>query len=260
MVYPDWYLTVDNGPGMKAPLLCAVQFLTRLPIDSVDDYSPSTLGHSVLYYPLVGLLIGVVLSLLHWFMGGMDSSLQAAVLLVVWVLISGALHIDGLADLVDAWVGAHGDRDRMMDIMKDATSGPMAVTAVVLLLLVKFAALSVVLEQELMFALLLVPLIGRAGLLAALRLLPYVRPEGLGSVLVEHLPKRKALRVLWACALLPVLLMGWQGVAIVVVVAVSFFAIGGALKRRLGGITGDCAGAICELLEAVALVALVALH
>ncbi len=245
---------------MKAAFLCALQFLTRLPVNNVDDYSPSTLGRSVLFYPVIGLVIGATLYLTHQFMGSVDNHLQAAILLVLWVLLTGALHIDGLADLVDAWIGSHGDRDRMMDLMKDATSGPMAVTAIILLLLIKFTALAVVIDQGLDVALLLVPLIGRAGLLASLRLLPYVRTEGLGSVLVEQLPKPEALRVLWVCALLVVLLAGWSGVAVVIVSAVCFYGMGESLKARLGGITGDCAGAICELLEAVALVALVVLH
>jgi len=244
---------------MKDEFLCALQFLTRVPVSSGDGFSPPTLGRSVLFYPIVGLVVGGALYLLHLLMGGMDSGLQAALILVAWVLITGALHIDGLADLVDAWVGAHGDKDRMMALMKDPTSGPMAVTAVVLLLLVKYAALAELLESEFAIALVVAPFVGRTGLLAALRFYPYVRPEGLGAVLAEHMPAPLANRVLCASAAFVVLLLGWHGVVIALVSGVCFYFLGNAIKAALGGITGDCAGAICELLEAVVLVSLVAL-
>lgn len=242
---------------MKAAFLCAMQFLTRLPIKTIDNVTPSTLGRSVLFYPLVGLVIGAILYATHYLLSAIDSGLQAAIILTLWVFLTGALHIDGLADLVDAWVGAHGDRDRMMEIMKDATSGPIAVTAIVLLLLIKFAALSAMIQQNLMIALLLIPLIGRAGLLAALRFIPYVRPKGLGALLVENLPDAMAVRVLWASALLVVLLLGWPGVGVLVACWGCYFFMASAIKKALGGITGDCAGALCEVLECIAVVAVV---
>jgi len=213
----------------------------------------------VLLYPIVGLVIGSFLFVSQYAMGHIDSAFQAAILLTIWVGLTGALHIDGLADLVDAWVGSHGDKSRMMEIMKDATSGPMAVTAIVLLLLVKFAALSVIIKEEWSVALFVIPLIGRAGLLAALRFIPYVRPNGLGAVLVENLPKQPATRILWACALFVVLVLGWPGVGIIVTCLLVFYLFVESLKKVLGGLTGDCAGAICELMETFALVALVIL-
>lgn len=241
-------------------LAVAVQFLTRIPVPSSAVLAEAeTQGRSVLYYPLVGALIGGLLCVLFYSMGGDAGILRAALILTLWVGVTGALHIDGLADLADGWVGGHGDRERTLEIMKDSRSGPVAVVLVTLLLLVKFAALDVLVERGVWSALLLVPVIGRAGLVAALCYLPYARPGGIGEVLANHLPRDRAGRVLAASALLLPLFWGWVGLLILLLITGFFLLLRQALNNRLGGITGDAAGAVCELLEAVALVFLVLL-
>ncbi len=241
-------------------LAVAVQFLTRIPVPSSAVLAEAeTQGRSVLYYPLVGALIGGLLCVLFYSMGGDAGILRAALILTLWVGVTGALHIDGLADLADGWVGGHGDRERTLEIMKDSRSGPVAVVLVTLLLLVKFAALDVLVGRGVWSALLLVPVIGRAGLVAALCYLPYARPGGIGEVLANHLPRDRAGRVLAASALLLPLFWGWVGLLILLLITGFFLLLRQALNNRLGGITGDAAGAVCELLEAVALVFLVLL-
>lgn len=80
----------------------------------------------------------------------------------VWVGLSGGLHLDGLADTADAWIGGHADRQRTLEIMKDPRSGPIAVVVLLLVLLLKFAALVVLLGQGAWAGLLLAPWLGRA--------------------------------------------------------------------------------------------------
>ena len=235
----------------------AMQFLTRLPVPAgrpMPDAQGE--GEAVLYYPLVGLVIGGVLWLLQLLLQGGDPQLVAALLLLVWVAITGALHLDGLGDLADAWIGGQGERQRTLEIMQDPRSGPAAIAALVVLLLVKFAALTTLLEAEASLALLLAPLIGRALLVAALRFLPYARADGMGALAASHLPADRAERVLAAVALVPLLLFGWSGLFLVVVVVLLFLLLRTLLLERLGGITGDAAGALCELGEAATLVVL----
>jgi hypothetical protein len=105
----------------------------------------------------------------------------AALVLAVWVLLTGGLHLDGLADTADAWIGGQGDRDRTLAIMKDPRSGPMAVVIIVLVLLSKFAALQVLLAGDARTVLLLTPMLGRTVIVLLLITTPYVRPEGLGA-------------------------------------------------------------------------------
>lgn len=241
--------------NLPLPLLIALQFLTRLPIRLPGMPAPRQLGRSLLWYPLVGLLLGGVLLAAAWLLSGVAVPLAAALLLALWVLASGGLHLDGLADTVDAWVGGYGDRERTLALMKDPCCGPMAVAALVLLLLLKFAALWALLEAGAWAALLLAPLLGRAGVLLLLLGTPYVREGGLGSALAAHVPQRAGWRVLLA-SVLACLLAGWAWLLAVAVAAALFVLVRRALLQRLGGTTGDSAGALLELLECGVLVAL----
>src|SRR5690606_7992123 len=120
------------------PLLIALQFLTNLPIRLPGMPAPEEQGRSLLWYPLVGLLIGLVLVCGGWLLDDSANLLVAALLLTLWVGMTGALHLDGLADTADAWLGGFGDCERTLTIMKDPRSGPIAVVVLVLLLLLKF--------------------------------------------------------------------------------------------------------------------------
>ncbi len=238
------------------PFWIAVQFLSSLPIRLPGMPQPQELGRSLLFYPLVGLLFGAVLWTLNWALGGSPLVLHAALLLTAWVLLSGGLHLDGLADSADAWLGGFGDRERTLTIMKDPRSGPIAVVTLVLVLLLKFAALLALIEQQHSIALILVPLIGRSALLGLFLSTPYVRPGGLGQALADHLPRVAGKQVLLLSALVCVLIAGFSGVFAVVLAVVGFFWLRQVMMRRLGGTTGDTAGAMLELLEVVVLVGL----
>lgn len=227
----------------------ALQFLTRLPVPRGIFYSPETLGRSVLFYPLVGLLLGALLLGLRGLLGGAGPLLTAALVLMAWAMLTGGLHLDGLADCADAWVGGQGDRERSLRIMQDPCAGPIAVAAVVLLLLVKFAALA---ELNDPLPLLLAPAIGRGLVPALLLATPYVRPGGLGSPLAENLPRLAATCVALLTFLGAGLLLGpWP----VLAVAATAWCLRRLMLGRLGGCTGDTLGASIEIAEAVTLVA-----
>ncbi|WP_431496137.1 adenosylcobinamide-GDP ribazoletransferase [Pseudomonas brassicacearum] len=238
------------------PFWIALQFLSSLPVRLPGMPEPEQLGRSLLFYPLVGLLFGVLLWLLNALLLGTPLLLHAALLLSVWVLLSGGLHLDGLADSADAWLGGFGDRERTLLIMKDPRSGPIAVITLVLVLLLKFTALLALIEQEQTLALIIVPVLGRAALLGLFLTTPYVRAGGLGQALADHLPRRSGWQVLSVCALGSLLLLGWAGLWTLVVAALVFIGLQRMMLRRLQGCTGDTAGALLELLEMAVLVAL----
>lgn len=230
------------------PLLIALQFLTRLPVRLPGLPTPQENGRSLLWYPFVGLLIGGLLLLGYAVTSGIAVSLQAALLLAVWVWLSGGLHLDGLADTADAWVGGYGDRERTLAIMKDPACGPIGVISLVLLLLLKWAALMALLEAGQWLVLLLAPWLGRWILPLLLFTTPYVRPGGMGQVLSEHMPRR-SLPALLAVHALAMLLCGWAGLIGLLVALLVWVVVRHYLQERLGGTTGDTAGALVELVE-----------
>ncbi|WP_085723258.1 adenosylcobinamide-GDP ribazoletransferase [Pseudomonas sp. R37(2017)] len=238
------------------PFWIALQFLSSLPIRLPGMPESRELGQSLLFYPLVGLLFGVILWVVNWLLLGTPTLLHAALLLTVWVLLSGGLHLDGLADSADAWLGGFGDRERTLTIMKDPRSGPIAVVTLVLVLLLKFTALLALIEQQHSLALIIVPLIGRSALLGLFLTTPYVRTGGLGQALADHLPRAAGRQVLAASALACLLIAGLSGVLAVVLAVLGFAWLRQVMLRRLGGTTGDTAGAMLELLEVAVLVGL----
>jgi len=239
------------------PFWIALQFLSSLPIRLPGMPEPQQMGRSLLFYPLVGLLFGALLWLLNGLLLGTPSLLHAALLLSAWVLLSGGLHLDGLADSADAWLGGFGDRERTLLIMKDPRSGPIAVVTLVLVLLLKFAALLALIEQGQGVMLLIVPMIGRAALLGLFLTTPYVRAGGLGQALADHLPRSTGRLVLLASAMACLLIGGFSGMWALLMAAVMFAWLRQVMLRRLGGATGDTAGAMLELMEMAVLVGLV---
>ena len=133
---------------MLRPFWLALGFLTRIPVPLKGEPQAGEQGQSMLFYPLVGLVIGLGMMFLAWLLGSTSATVSAALLLLFWVLVTGALHLDGLADSVDAWLGSHGDRERALAIMKDPASGPAAVVVLVVVLLIKYAVIVELLEQS----------------------------------------------------------------------------------------------------------------
>lgn len=234
----------------------ALQFLTRLPIRLAQLPTPEQNGRSLLHYPLVGLLIGVSLWAAQALLAGAPALLQAALLLTLWVAISGGLHLDGLADSADAWLGGFGDRERTLAIMQDPRSGPIAVVVLVLLLLLKFAALVALLQAQAAWLLLLAPWLGRSLLPLLFINTPYVRPGGLGQALSEHAPRQQLPWLLAGHAVLMLLVAGKAALLALLVAALLFWGLRRLMLARLGGTTGDTAGALLEITECGVLVAL----
>jgi adenosylcobinamide-GDP ribazoletransferase len=241
---------------MKAFLL-ALQFLTCLPLSLKAAPDQVDWGRSALAYPVIGLLIGLLLAGLQHLIGHADPLLQAALLTATWALITGGLHLDGLADSADAWVGGHGDRERTLAIMKDPRCGPAAVSTLTLTLLLKFAALAALAKAGAWAwpALLLAPVLGRSALVVLLLTTAYVRPGGMGSAISSHLPRAAAALVLLLAAA-GALFVGPAGALALAVAVAAWLILRWMMMRRLGGITGDTLGAAVELTEAAVLVAL----
>ncbi|AAM42328.1 adenosylcobinamide-GDP ribazoletransferase [Xanthomonas campestris] len=235
-------------------LLAAVGFLTRIPVPAWAFARPGAQARSLPWYPLVGLLLGVLLLALTWCLRGAAPLLAAAIVLSSWVWLTGALHVDGLADSTDAWVVAWATAPRTPGIMKDPTSGPMAVTAVVLMLLLKCAALTTLLPAA-PAALWLAPLLARAAVVAAFASTPYVRAGGLGSALAGA--SRTVCVLAVAAAVGVACVAGPARAALACGIAALVFALWRrACLQRLGGMTGDTCGALIELSETAVLAGL----
>jgi adenosylcobinamide-GDP ribazoletransferase len=235
---------------MLSSFWLALQLLTRIPVPAQPYPTPQDWGRSILAYPLVGLLIGVLLVLMHWLLSDTDPGVQAALLLLVWTLITGGVHIMGLANSADAWAGGHGDRQRTLEIFKDPRSGPAAMMVVMLTLIMKFAALSVLVAESALEIILLAPVLGRSAIAALLLNTPYAKTDEVGAERAANVPKQAVGWTLLAVAAGTLFLVGWGGLILLFLLLVAGYVLRRMMIHRIGGLTSDIAGAICELTEA----------
>ena len=181
--------------------------------------------------------------------------LSSSLILVLWIWLTGGLHLDGLADTADAWVGGFGDPERSLDIMKDPSSGPIGVLSLLICCLLKWSALYVLLEQQYLAFLLFVPVLGRLSALVLFLSTPYLRANSLGTSIQANLPKIGT-KIVIALTLFATVFWGWMGLVAVLTFILSTLYLRYKFMQRLGGITGDTVGASIEITESLMLLAI----
>ncbi len=236
--------------------LIAQTFLTRIPTPKISSMSEEEISHSVLYYPLIGLCIGLLLISLAYFLSTLINptaySMLAAVIITVWVLITGGLHLDGLADTADGFVGGQAVAKRTLEIMKDPVSGPIGIASIVLVLLLKYGAVVSILSSEISYwSLLLAPVVARGVTIGLLTYSPVAQTQGLAFELkkVEY-PEVVALILF----LIAVIVYFATSLMVVIIISLLVYAIRHWAITRLQGVTGDILGFNIEITEAVFLV------
>lgn len=233
----------------------AVAFLTRLPLGRRLELDAGDVVRGTLLFPLVGAGIGAagggVALLAHH---RLSALLAAALSVATVVVLTGALHVDALADLADACGGA--TRQRRLEIMRDSRLGTYGVAAVALDLVVRSAAVEQLLGSGgVVAALVAAGALSRGAAVVAAPLLPYPREhDGSGSVLAGRLTRPRAAASAVVAVGLAVLVAGWHGAVLAGVVAASSALLGVWFRRFLGGATGDALGTVSELGELAALV------
>ena len=231
------------------PFWIALQFLTTFPVRLSTMPTPQQNAQALLFYPVVGLLIGAILYGITLLLYALPLVLLSSVILVLWIWLTGGLHLDGLADTADAWVGGFGDKARTLEIMKDPSCGPIGVLSLIVVCILKWSALCVLLQQQQCYsALILFPVLGRLVPLFFFLSTDYVSAQGLGSQLSQHLARPIAMALL---LLIPLVALYWTWIGVVVIA--TFYLVLWYLRykfiQRIGGVTGDTIGASIEIIE-----------
>lgn len=224
----------------------ALGFLTRIPMLVRIDYSQRLMNQSSVYFPLVGLLLGLGYCAAYFLFSLVASPLTAIILVVILHLfITGAFHEDGLADSVDALGGGYTVEKRL-EIMKDSRIGTYGTVALVMALLLKVALLA---EAELIWlALLVAPAVSRLTPLILMACLPYVTDpdKSKSKPVADGFSRSRLLAAAGFVLLLAAGLSLWQPLLIpAAITAVLLVAVfwGSYLRSQLGGYTGDTLGA-----------------
>ena len=239
--------------------LISLQFLTIIPLPFNTRCENEDLGRSTAFFPLAGLTIGAMLVAINWLIAPwLARPLTDALLITALSAITGALHLDGLADVCDG-LAARGGRERFLAVMKDSHVGAVGAVGLVLGLLLKWQALLAVPTGHKWQALLLFLVLARFGQVQTIVFARNARQDGLGLAMISGAGTVQLL-VTWLLALAASwLLLGTGGLIVLFAVMISTWLLKAWFQRRLGGITGDVIGCINELNEILALIVISAL-
>jgi adenosylcobinamide-GDP ribazoletransferase len=240
--------------NLLRPFALAVTFLTRVPI-AVREVRDTDFGPAIGWFPGVGLLLGGALVLADALLRGhVSPELLALALVTLLAVLTGCLHLDGLADVFDGLAGGRGNRDRTLAIMRDSRIGAFGAAALVLVLLAKVFAVLELERRGARWALLGAPVAARWAVCPLVICFPYARKEGLGKPFNGH----ARLAHLFAATCLAagcLVLVGSQAFAPAAAALAMALGLAVLVRRRVGGLTGDVYGAAIELAELAFLIA-----
>lgn len=229
----------------------ALTFLTILPVKAKEKtVGPTNFSDSLPWFPLVGLLIGFVLFCMDQALQGIITHpVRPVLILVIWEILTGGLHLDGLGDTVDG-ISVRGEKEKKLAAMRDRHFGAFATAAVVLVLLGKYGGL----QSAPSSGLILAPMIGRWAMVFLARISPPADSEGIGKYYSDY--RGGTPFVICTVAVIGVSVLLERFIGLVSMVIVVLFVLGASryFRSRIGGITGDIFGFTCEISEMVVLI------
>ena len=240
-------------------LRTAGAFLTVFPVARSLEMPPERLGRSMAFFPAVGLILGLALVVFDWALGAfIPRPVLDCLLILILIAATGALHLDGIADLFDGLAGGR-DREGLLRIMKDSRVGAIGAVGLVMVLLLKYLSLFNIALEHKSAALLFMPAAGRWIQVVLAAYCPYIRPEGgTGGAFVDNVGEREALIASGTLFLAAVILFGMTGFFIILLVGLATIGLIRYFEIRLGGVTGDVLGASTEIMEVLALLLILA--
>lgn len=267
---------MDGFKVMINRFVLMIQFFTRIPVPVNVEAEPEDFGKGLVFAPLVGLLIGAIL-LIVFLIGRLvfPSFICSLLVTAVYASITGGLHFDGLGDTFDG-VFSNRSRERIFEIMKDSRVGTNAVLVLIFAVLTDIFCLSYIISyyNEIylpVFCILFMPAAGRIGSVISAGLHRYARSDnGLGKCFVDNCSKKEVfvcIIIYFIILLLTCVFSGvYKNTLLLLAGVVSAFSavlcavlISSYFARKLGGVTGDVLGAVCEINQLVFLIVLVAL-
>jgi len=231
----------------------AFGFLTVFPIPQKTEWSDLDFGWSAVFYPLAGAVIGLCTAAFSRVCAMLfPKPVTAFLTLIVWIVLSGGLHWDGLADCFDGFC-CSASPERRLEIMKDSRLGTYGALGIFCSLILKWLCIMSLSANRFMIFYALIGAAARWAMLLELRM-PLANPNGMAAMLRKHCPAKIALFAL-PLPLLLALLYGPYGLLYLIIAAITAAVIGWTAKRKIGGISGDVLGLSVELTEIILLLA-----
>ncbi|MDD4893747.1 MAG: adenosylcobinamide-GDP ribazoletransferase [Candidatus Omnitrophica bacterium] len=239
--------------------LSAVQFLTIVPV-KIKDMDERKLSGSMSYFPVVGLLLGLALFGINILFSnlGFRGFPVNIILVISLAILTGGIHLDGLADTADAFLSRKNKED-MLVIMRDSHIGVMGVLALISVILLKISFFSSIGAPSKITALFLMCVLSRWSMVFTIFLFPYARKEGKAKVFIQGINSKIFILATIIALICVFLLWSIDGVIVFIITAIASYLAGKFISNKIGGITGDTLGALCEINETVVLLSIVIL-
>jgi adenosylcobinamide-GDP ribazoletransferase len=230
-------------------LLLAIQFLTVLPL-KIKQFSEKKMAWALVYFPVVGLFLGLILLGLNILLSilGISPVVANIILVIVLIILTGGMHLDGLADTADAFLSGKAKKE-MLEIMRDSHIGVMGVLALISIILLKVGLLSSVNVAARPAALLLMCILSRWSVVLVMYLFPYARQEGKAKLFIQGMNLKIFILSTITVIICSFLIWHIQGLIALLIVALCVYTIGKFVSRRIDGVTGDTLGATIEGIE-----------
>jgi len=227
----------------------ALQFLTILPIKFKLKIEQEDFGKSLVWFPVVGALIGIILSVSVFFFSFLPQGVIAALIMVESVIITGGIHLDGFADTCDGLYG-FTTKERALEIMRDSRIGTMSAIGVMLLLLLKFSLFASIKQEILWKCIIAMTAFSRWAQVLACALFKYARQEGKAKYFIEYASRRQVFASAIFVLALFTFFFGIRGPVLFLTALALIWIAANYINRKVGGMTGDTVGAINEVAEA----------
>ncbi|MDD5429069.1 MAG: adenosylcobinamide-GDP ribazoletransferase [Candidatus Omnitrophica bacterium] len=229
--------------------LTALQFLTIAPV-RLKNVSDGDLGRCVAYFPVVGLVLGLVLAGTAELLsrGGLEPLVSSIIITVILIILTGGMHLDGLSDASDALFSGKG-RDEMLRIMRDPHVGAMGVLAIIAVLFLKIAFLSAISIETMPGALIVMCVLSRWSMAISVCSFPYARQEGKAKAFISGGSIKIFIAATLLTAVIVFLISKKAGVVLFAAAAAFAYLLNLAINKKIGGITGDTIGAVNEMSE-----------
>jgi adenosylcobinamide-GDP ribazoletransferase len=230
-----------------------IQFLTRIPLPVKIKFDEKKFAKSMIFSPVIGLLIGLILGGVYYLAQMTGKQLFAVVMVITAeVIITGGLHLDGLADTFDG-IFSNRPKNKILTIMKDSRIGTNGTIALILVMLCKAVLLASINNVRLVFFLFALPAISRMNIVWTAGTSPSAAKDGMGKSVVKYTGVKEIIAATLITCVISAVFLKWAAFAVVPAAIVFALLFCVYVKRKIGGITGDIIGAVIELTEIVVL-------
>jgi adenosylcobinamide-GDP ribazoletransferase len=241
--------------------LLMLQFLTRIPVNKSLECENRNFRKGALYLPVVGLIIGGIQWIVYYLLNKvLPVNITAIFVVLIGILITGALHVDGLGDTCDGFFAFKG-RDRIIEIMKDSRIGTFAGIAIVMDILLKVIASGYIIERNIALVLIVSPVIGRFSIMLISLISKPAKSTGSGNLFIGNMSKSIVILAGTITLTISSLLLGFKASAVIFIASVIITILSSKYSTsKIGGLTGDILGANNELVEIFVMIVFIALN